>query len=806
MSKIYRGRSFRIAGLAAIMATTALTPSLAHAQNLGADADAAAETDVTEDAPPIGEIVVTARKSNESLTEVPLAVTAITASDIQDKGIADMDDIASFTPGLRNQNQSVGRNDRGYKQFVIRGVVPGSASSNRQAVTLFVDGAPVSGGNFEGVSNIERIEVVRGPQSAFFGRATFAGAINLVTAAPSFEWGGQVDLEYSRFDTFDAKASIEGPIIDDVLSFRVGVHHYHTGGQYEDVVYPGEKLGERDTKSISASLRFEPTSNLRFRVFGVAWEDDDGLPANARYNKSTWNCNGGAAPAGSLNWTCGKLTGYPEDTVTWLQDLNVDAYEAIQNGPTLFGANFIDHLGLHREAKQVRASMDWDIGDWNVSALGSWSQNKWNFLQTLFGYDLRDIPSIGSANLPYAYNLIQGGPRDEDIYGEVRITTPRSNPIWAMIGANYLDADYEVITTAYGGNGYTLTTPRLLNNTKTVGIFGSLNWDITDRFSLSGEARYQWDKQYQITFAGSNPEFENTFRSFSPRLIASYDVTDDAMVYASFSRGTRPGQFNSSYYSQTPYVQAQIDEQADVTGVVPEDKLEMYEAGVKGWMFDRSLRILASAYIGKWKDRHIPSTVLYYANEAAREAGILGQLIVTAPAGLVNLKGIELEALWVPHDDWTVEGTFGLAATDIRKTYSSDSLAVTGNPSPVGTQLPYYPEKTGSLGITWSHPVSDSVTPFIRGDAIYTDKIYVTESNLSWIPSNVKFNLRVGADIDNIRVEAFGTNIFDNRAPSSAARVAYNEYTAAGATRSVNGIIVSLADRASYGVRASIKF
>lgn len=778
-----------------VSASLLVPPGAAFAQER-ADAAEARET--------AGDIVVTARKTNESLTDVPVSITALTADALQARDIKDMSDVAAFTPGLRNQNQSIGRNDRGYKQYIIRGVVPGSASSSRQSVTLFVDGAPVPGGNFEGVSNIDRIEVVKGPQSAFFGRATFAGAINLVTRPPAYDWGGEIDASYASFDTIDVKASIEGPIVDDVLAFRIGGHRYHTDGAYKDVNYPGVRLGERDTKSISGSLRFDPTPDLHFRAFGVYWEDDDGLPANGRYNRSTWNCAGSGS--GALNYTCGKLTGYPKDTVTWIQNLIPAAYNAVQSGQTSFGAGFMDHLGLHREAAQARLSMDWDIGKWNVSALASYDINKWNFLQTLFGYDTRGIPSIGAANLPYAYNLIQGGPRDEDYYGELRLSSPKDKPIWATVGANYLNQDYDVITTSYTGAGYGVVTPRLLNNTETIGLFGSVNWDITDALTFSGEARYQWDKQYQKTFAGSNPTFQNTFRSFTPRAILQYKFDPETMVYASFSVGNRPGEFNSSYYSQTPYVQAQIDQQANVTGVVPEDKLYMYEVGYKGWLIDHKLRVLASAYYGQWKDRHIPSTVLFYANEAAAASGVLSQLIVTAPSGKVDLAGFELELLYTPHPDWSFEGTFGYAHTEIKRTYSADALAITGNASPVGTQLPYYPEKSGSLGITWEHPMSDTLTPFVRADAIYTDRIYESEANAAYLPQNVKFNLRIGAKIDNIRLEAFGTNIFDNRTPSSLARVAYNEYSATGATQSVNGIIVSLADPATFGVRANIDF
>ncbi|MFO1426170.1 MAG: TonB-dependent receptor plug domain-containing protein [Steroidobacteraceae bacterium] len=136
------------------------------------------------------EVTVTARKTEESVLSVPLAVTAISAEAIEKRGIKDITDVATYTPSFRFQNQAVGRNDRGFKQYVIRGMVPNSALATRQAATLFVDGAPAAGGNVSGLTDIERVEVVKGPQSAFFGRSTFAGAINFVTRAPGYEWKG----------------------------------------------------------------------------------------------------------------------------------------------------------------------------------------------------------------------------------------------------------------------------------------------------------------------------------------------------------------------------------------------------------------------------------------------------------------------------------------------------------------------------------------------------------------------------------------------------------------------------------------
>ena len=138
------------------------------------------------------EIVVTARKREESLLEVPLAITALTSADIEARGINEFKDIIAFTPGFHFAEHSVGRADRSNRILVIRGMHISQENDHQQAATVFVDGAPTHGSVIAGLEDAERIEVVRGPQSAYFGRATLSGAVNFVTKTPSREFEGKI--------------------------------------------------------------------------------------------------------------------------------------------------------------------------------------------------------------------------------------------------------------------------------------------------------------------------------------------------------------------------------------------------------------------------------------------------------------------------------------------------------------------------------------------------------------------------------------------------------------------------------------
>ena len=757
------------------------------------------------------EITVTARKTSESLVDVPVAITALSGEDLAERGINDLFDLASFTPGFRFQNQAVGRNDRGFTQYVIRGMVPNSAIATRQSVTIFVDGAPVTGGSVSGITDIERVEVVKGPQSAFFGKSTFAGAVNYITRAPGYDWGGNVDLSYESYDTLDLKGSFEGPIIADKLAFRVSARSYQTDGQFRDSVFTGERLGARDTKSVSLSLLAEPTDSLRLRLFGVKWQDDDGLPANSRYGLAELNCATVTAVAGRPNYTCGSLGDMPAFHRSWNPKIEPAALTAIQTtGQRLFSPGFIDHLGLYREAEQYRMLGDWEFGGgYTLSGIVAYSKNQWSFLQTGLGQDTRAIPNNSATatngRIPYVYALIRGDNENIDKYAELRLSSPQDERFRWLIGANYLNSRTAVATLSFQLAGFLQNTPENRYKSDAQAVFGSVGWDFTDKFSVSVEGRYQKNEEGQRTLAGTFPVYEETTNAFTPRVILQYKPSEVSSAYVSYSEGTRPAEFNGTFFASSPFVQQQILATAAIQGVVPEDKIWMAEVGYKGQLLDNRLRILAAAYYGKWTDRHVQNSVQVYATPAAQAAGVLSNLSLVGANGEVDLQGLEVEAAFAATPSLTLEAGFSLAQTDTVRTSCSDCVALERNINPTGRVLPYYPEISGFLSGTWEFPLF-SKDAYLRADVLYTGKQYETESNLAYSAPSSVVNLRIGADFGRFRAEIFGTNIFDETAPSSLARVLYSEYSPTGVPSSVNGITVSPADKPSFGLRVSAKF
>ena len=320
----------------------------------------------SDDSSRIEEIVVTARKREESLLEVPLAITAFSAQRIEDLGISRMSDIVEFSPGFHYAENSVGRGGRFNRRLIFRGMNPRTDIQTRQGATVFIDGAPILGSEIGRVEDYERIEVIKGPQSAYFGRSTFSGAINAITRTPGNEWAATVTAEAASFGTSDFSAQLEGPLIQDRLSFRLSGSSYDTDGEYRNAGNPSQRLGAESTKDLSLSLFATPTDNFSAKFRARGWQDDDGhsigLALHVLDNPDVFNCEpGGGAALG--RWICGKVPyvgdGFLAPDATLTPQLRADYYN-----PTIM-ANYPfkpkKGFGLERNALELSLVLDWEL-------------------------------------------------------------------------------------------------------------------------------------------------------------------------------------------------------------------------------------------------------------------------------------------------------------------------------------------------------------------------------------------------------------------------------------------------------------
>ena len=181
----------------------------------------------------IEEITVTARKRDESLADAPYTITALTSEQIELRGINQLSDVVGYTPGFFFSDNNVGANQRSHKRLIFRGMNPRTDIPTRQASAMFIDGAATVGAEIGGMENVERIEVLKGPQGAHFGRSTYTGAINVITKDPGDEFSGRINLEAGEHGTTRAGLSLEGPLGDN-LAYRLSVSTYETDGMYDN--------------------------------------------------------------------------------------------------------------------------------------------------------------------------------------------------------------------------------------------------------------------------------------------------------------------------------------------------------------------------------------------------------------------------------------------------------------------------------------------------------------------------------------------------------------------------------------------
>ena len=801
-----RGIHDNLAGKAVALLATMASPAVAQTAAAPAPAGAVATMAAVDDG--LSDITVTARKRGESLIDVPVAITALTGEAMAERGIKDLNTLNDFVPGLRYENSAANRNDRSFATITMRGMYPGD-SPNRQAVTVFIDGVAIPGGAIAGLTDVERVEVVKGPQSAYFGRSTFAGAINFITVAPSLtDYKGSVSGSYASYNEVDTSASVEGPIIKDKLAIRVSGRHYETDGQYKNTGYSG-RLGARKTNSVAVSIIAKPVEDLTIRTYFTAWKDDDGPSAQSLLTESDYNCNAGGngRAINGLNYICGGVG--KTNNATLSQNIAPNGRSNFQNITDYSGSrdilpsNFIDHMGLTRKEYQANVTADYDLGDYTLSGSAGKNRNRWAALTDTYNRAPDGTNYYSTVYLPYDIH---------NTSAELRLASSGSGPLKFMVGGNYYDESIKFQTLAFrpsatsAAGAVTPLSQPTDYRARTFGIFGSASYDFTDSLTLSGEARYQWDRIHHIvqpiTSAVPTVDLAQTFRSFSPRVILNYKANPALNLYTSYSKGTRPGTFNSNYLSFTDFQKAQMVVNAgrDIPTAVPEEKLTSYEAGIKGNLFDHRVRLLASVYYSEWRHRQINQNIAYLATPAATTTSTA---TLVFPDGSTNLWGVELEGTVKATDHLTFDSTFNWAHTDIRNTACSECLATTGVLNPVGNSMERYPEFSGTFGAAYHHEISGHWEGFARADYIYVGKQYATEDNITFLKAANRVNASIGVESDVYRVELFSRNLFDNKVASNILR---NANPFSSASQGANLIVLAAPERQTFGIRGSVKF
>ena len=586
----------------------------------------AQDNDADEGALEIEEIIVTSRKREESLFDIPVAVTAFSAEDILNGGLEELPDLVSHTPGFHYAENSVTRGGRFNRRLIFRGMNPRTDRQTRQSATVFIDGAPTIGSEIGTTDNYERIEIIKGPQSAHFGRQTFSGAINAITRTPDNEFGGQVNAEVGTWGRSSFGLSVEGPIVQDKLFFRVSGREYSSDGEYVNSADPNTRLGAESTTDGGLGLFFTPNDRFTAKLRVRRWKDDDGpsvgLSINGNDNGSLVNCQpGGTGTFPGGNWICGEVPFIGRGQVGMDTTLT-PALQALFFNPTALSQYVFDGLptsmGLERNAEENSLVTDWELS--NGMVITSITARHQNEYASLEDFDRRVSAGLGAC-APLAidptlsscssdsYSMSLTG--NKTFFQELRLPSSSEQSLRWAVGVSYTEIEGLLQSASKIGSAFSTSGVNVGNvsnfEPETSAIFGSIAWDISERFTLSVEGRYQEDKVREGTLGGT--QFVDTFTSNNLRVILDYKPTEDTTIYATLAQGSQPGQFNAGVAALP---QAEVDQLRSLVGCgsasdfdcliqVPEEEVTNYEAGIKSLFWGGRAQISAAVYFMDWK-------------------------------------------------------------------------------------------------------------------------------------------------------------------------------------------------------------
>jgi iron complex outermembrane receptor protein len=602
----------------------------------------------------------------------------------------------------------------------------------------------------------------------------------------------------------------------------LSVRHYEFGGQYHSAVN-GLPLGQQQTDNVSFALAAAPSANVDMALFYSYSRDNDSHPATAKLmtfgTTPLLDCNlGGTSP-----YFCGRLPDLSDIDPASIGDnivvndlirsalvdnslLNLDGFGL---GPSL------GRFGLKRDIHHVNGRIDVETDDgWQFSAVGSYTNTALTNIRALIGRDTSAIPNpfIDPALAPLQPEFIQlaGLAKREtnDLFGEFRVASPQDKRIRTTFGASYFKV-YGPATV-----GYLITNVGPLPSTfdggtdsgvSTPAVFGGLYFDLSDEVTISAEARYQWDKiSQQAVFPLPGPLLENTFKSFSPRLTVDYKIAPGHMVYATFSRGYKPGGFNAVLPTLAPALAAQVPAGFDT--FFAEEQLDNYEIGHKGNWFDRRLRTTLALYYLQLTNGQV-TTPVFLPGPPATPINLVNNV------GKVNLWGAEFNGDLFVNENLTISGSADYNDNKIKRSVFPDGGFILGTTDVSGNMLDHVSKWRFSLSpvLTFEGPFGGKSS--LRLDWLYRSKWFIDNGNSAYVRGRHLVNARASFDVgDKFSFELYVKNLFDDDSLAEALRAPDTLYSnmppvpTPVITPTQNTIFLGLPEKRRFGAKVSLQF
>jgi iron complex outermembrane receptor protein len=780
----------------------------------GAQAAFAADAAAGSDTYTLEEIVVTARKASERLLDVPLAITAFSSEEITQRGIANLDDIAAATPGLTFSNLQ----GEFLPTPIIRGFAPIDVRGENNAA-IFVDGIYVSGR--EGLNfaqlDLERIEIVKGPQAALYGRNSFSGAINYVTAKPTDTFEGLAEMQYGSHNKVLAKASVSGPLIDGVLKGRAAVGYDSFDGSYNNQfkgVGAGSKIGGFTYETFNGSLVWTPTDRFEGEV-GLYVSNDN--PYNSAIKSVAANCEDTNSLLPNRNPTvfvkyinyCGTFQPVGRDGISVIPQATGEDRDLVRGHLSLkwttdYGT-FVSLTGYSKLDQSYYVD-----GSRGVGEGANFAVIKPPFT-TIFPFGPGGPPASAGSIGVFQTGLLQvgSGTQTKELSQELRFTSDPAKHFRYSVGVNYYDTKKEdhfsdglfstkalpadgtilclscrlapgsttlwydpaggalpIFATYFDGTGGFDFRP-INNETKAPSGFAYVDFDLTTALTLRIEGRYTSEKRsFGNTVTGLSGD--KTFGLKNGRVTLDYKPAENWTVYGILGHAEKSGGFDAKTVQFVPNVNV------GVPGSFDPEQNDGVELGVKAELLDRRVSVDFDVYHYKWKDIAIPQVVTEVVNPAT---GVLTPIITPTAfnrnAGDATNQGAEFSVRARVTE--YVTGSLGLSYIDAKydnakvDTFKNfPSLSPTGDVS--GNELLRTSKFQVAASLGYKAPVRANLDWYLRGDLAYRDKQYADAANEAILPSNTTVNMQLGLQSDRWTLEFWVRNLTNEDGPTGAYR------------------------------------
>ena len=735
------------------------TALLCGAAGFGAVAPAAAQTD--------DEIIVTARRKAENIQDVPGSITALTDDTLRKAGVERVEDFIGLTSGVTLVNAA----EVGDTQVNIRGI--NGARDAENSFAFLIDGVLYTNPaafNRE-YTDLRQIEVFKGPQGAIYGRNAAAGAIIVTTSTPGNELSGGMTVSYAEDDSILAKGSLSGPIVEDQLFYRISGDYRRTDGFYRNSF-----LGDTPTidafegYNINGRLLFTPTERLSVDMkarYGQV--DANSIVFNANFHLPVF-AGATSTPSADLDVNEHPFIFQPNITSDNDQEsLEISGkFDLEMNGATLTGWALYSDIDNNLVADGTSAAFGFynndpvcqqTVADFN--AQGFQLPPPTFFGQIPVGVIFAPNGSFLGAYTPSTCDGIQEQLRNQsDFSAELRLASNGEGPFGWMIGGYFLDISRQVGVSLNRDSGGPVTRGLLQlsgpNRTDALAyddfdstvyaVFGSADYAVTESIELSAALRYDVEERHvsnlvptdarqsviDLNFdtifddplnpglsslvnpTGTIPDQEETFKQLQPKISATWDVTGDATLFASWGVGFKAGGFNNSGSAATVNIfnNALI---STVTGtdfaaligsdlpIIEDDydkeRSSAFEAGFKASALDGRVRLSGAGYYTDVTDMQFFEFFV----------GGFGLLRVVSNIDEVEIIGFEVGAEAAVTDFLNLYASFNYTDSEIK--------ANSSRPDTVGNKSPYTPDYTANFGGDVSFPIASDVEFLVRADA-----------------------------------------------------------------------------------------